>query len=172
MAIKTQLKFVSLRKDIQGLINSNLQQVKLLNEIGEITIKDIQLQTRKGKSIPTKGSQPDITKKWGDRRKRLATVNATRRSFKPYFSNLTFSGQLLDSLKVTIEDFKSVLIRPEGDHDPYQGIKGKPLGKVIENVTLTQYLIDKKRLFLGISKEARDKIAIAVKRTFRRLARR
>jgi hypothetical protein len=86
---------------------------QMLNQIGDLVIKDIKYTTRKGLNYT-------LSQQWRKERKRLAELGQeTHPAFSPNRTNLTISGQLVDSLKKFILGKGVVEIRPDGIHEPY-----------------------------------------------------
>jgi hypothetical protein len=99
----------SVRESFNKVINNQV----LLKELGETIITDIKFQTRKGKFKP-------LSKDWIAERKQIAKATATAQSFSPARSNLTLTGQLIDSLKILTAKAGNILIGFAGIHTPYK----------------------------------------------------
>jgi hypothetical protein len=70
----------------------------LLSQVADVMIKDIQFQARRGRNPITGGNFIPLSKEWIKRRGDLAKTNRTADAYKQSRSNITFTGQLLDSL--------------------------------------------------------------------------
>ena len=69
---------------------------------------------------------PVLTRAWVRRRDRLSTVNKTHPDFSAPNSNLTFTGQLLDSMFITFNITKfAFLFRAKGKHKQYRNLNKK-----------------------------------------------
>lgn len=82
-------------------------------------------QIRKDGKLPDGTSIKPVSRKWKQRRNRLAEYNKTSRHYTPGASKLTFTGRFLSSFKANV--LKSGLfgrvtyeIGPTGKHKPYE----------------------------------------------------
>lgn len=154
-------KFQAKFKKIGNLVASK----PLIDEVGKISIKRIQGVTRSGKNIEG-GSQPGLASTTKITRGNLAKNNSTHPTYSKGRSNLTFSGQLLDSL--TFKKISGGLrIEPSGSRKPYKGAKNAP-----SNKELAGYLSAQGRTFLGIDKTLVNQIKSTIKSFLRRKLRR
>lgn len=78
--------------------NKVIASKKLLDEVGQTVVDDIKFQTRRGQSIPTGSRLKPLSKRWKETRAQIAEATDTQETFSPNRSNLTVTGQLLDSL--------------------------------------------------------------------------
>lgn len=78
------------------------QEPALLSQVADVAIKDIKFQARRGKNPITGGNFIPLSKEWIKRRGELAKTNTTNEAYKQNRSNITFTGQLLDSLSKKI----------------------------------------------------------------------
>ena len=165
MSISVKLNEKSL-KDVEDLIkkafNNVIRNKKMLTEIGEDVTKDIQFQTRAGNSIPNNEKLAPLKKSWILIRKRIAESQGTHQAYREKRSNLTLSGQLLNSLKAKVKGPGSVEVAPTGLRSRYK-IKRKDgkgtyqLGKLITNQKLSEY-VSKKRPYLGVRPIMKERI--------------
>lgn len=203
MSISVKLNEKSL-KDVEDLIKKAFDKVisnkKLLNEIGDDVVKDIQFKTRAGKSIPnneepfkplstarhpflyaiygrldfqkakTKKAQNKLINLRGqqaaegynyiDIRRYISKATPTHQAFREARSNLTLSGQLLNSLKAKFPKKGSILIEPTGIRSKYKikTAKGvKSIGKLTTNKQISEY-VSKKRPYLGVRPIMKERI--------------
>lgn len=165
-------------KNIQGSLDylnervkSITKEEKLMKEISEALIKDIKFQTRRGKNGLTSEKLKPLSEKWIEERAKIAKSINTADAYSKKRSNLTLSGQLLDSIKSKITQNKISLFF-YGNHSPYTKNKkikktkklkrGKSIvnannssntvmvGKSIKNADLAQYIEDGGRQFFVI----------------------
>lgn len=108
------------------------------------------------------------------RRRKLAKVNRTGKSFAPAKSNLTFSGQFINSFVTSISRIKNVVIlkiSPSGIHKGYTNLNGTRQ-KGMTNEKLGELLIDGGRDYRKIGelkqKEIRNIVVNIIKRALRR----
>jgi phage gpG-like protein len=115
----------SLRDSIKKRLKDALDKT-LLKEIGQEVVQDIQINARRGYGVKD-GKQikldplKDSTIKHRDYLDRAG--NATARPFKDDFSNLSVSGQLIDSVKYEVKD-GSIEIGASGTREPYKKLNG------------------------------------------------
>lgn len=105
--------------DIQAKLKEIVKSPELLNEIGDIAIKDIQFQARRGKNPITGGSFIPLSKKWIEKRQKISEVTDVHEAFKANRSNITLTGQLLNSLRKYYTGNKITLFFA-GFHNPYK----------------------------------------------------
>jgi hypothetical protein len=105
--------------DIKAKVKEIIKSPELLNEIGDIAIKDIQFQARRG--ISTDGSKftKALTPKWVRQRENIAKATQTHETFKANRNNITITGQLLNSLRKYSTGNKITLFFA-GFHNPYK----------------------------------------------------
>lgn len=120
--MKVKFKSISIDRvetSVRDKVNSIIGEAALLNEVGDTIIKDIQFQTRRGVS-PKTGERFKPTKKsWREKREKIAEATNTHEAYSKNRSNLTLTGQLLDSLRKTITG-RAVKIYFAGFHLPYK----------------------------------------------------
>ena len=121
MEIKVDLSGLSKRvKKLDETIKLALTREPLLKEIGETAIKDIQFQTRRGINGEDSSKLKPLTRDWVKRRGDLAKRGVpTHAAFSKGRSNLTITGQLLDSIKIKIIKGATVMIGFTGMHKGY-----------------------------------------------------
>lgn len=172
MTVKTKVK-IDLSKINAKVadVTNKLENKQLLESVARIAIDDIKGNAREGKPfIDGKESTfPGLETKTEDRRRRLSTVNTTDRAYSPARSNLTFTGQLLNSLKFSISGLR-IKIFPSGTREPYKYLRGGQ-SKSVSNKIVAQGLAEKGFKFLGIGEPTERKIRAEIVRTLRRLLR-
>ena len=170
MTVKTKVKIdlSKINAKIQD-VTTKLENKQLLESVARIAIDDIRGNAREGKPFVEgkESSFPSLETKTEKRRKRLATVNTTDRAYSPARSNLTFTGQLLNSLKFSISGLR-IKIFPSGTRSPYNYIRGGQ-SKSVSNKIVAQGLAEKGFKFLGIGEPTERKIRSEIVRTLRRL---
>lgn len=156
----------SVRTTFRKVISNN----KMLGEIGDIIVTDVVEQTRNNeKSIPNKMKDlPLLRESWIKRRDILSNYNQTNEAYDSGRSNLTFTGQLLDSLTWAITRAGQLKVYFQGIHKPYKSVKKKkPLGKEITNEQLAKY-VSKTRPFVGVRPAIRLRVSRLVKSYMKR----
>lgn len=124
--------------------------------IGEFVLDQIRGYVRSGINPKTNRSLKKLTDEWKKRREELAKTNPTTDVFSPGRSNLNLTGQLMDRNNFSITSYveeQRVIIEPIGDHKPYVGKSGKPLGKTISNKDLAKFQAEQGREFLVIGQK-------------------
>lgn len=103
----------NVRDAFKKVISNN----KMMGEIGKTVTDDIKFQTRRRVSIPLGSNFPALKdEKWKRLRDR---VQGKHESYGKNRSNLTVTGQLLDSLKWLTSGPGKLKIYFEGTHKPY-----------------------------------------------------
>lgn len=155
-----------LQRTLDKIFKDSSANKKILIEIGEFTKSRIFKFTKSGKSIA--GKKPKSLKRlsasykvfrrgevtfWTDEQGRLRKgnfkskiLNKTGSLFAPDRSNLTLTGQMLDSLKSFVNvGKKTVTVAPTG--------KRRPVGKrrrVLKNTEVAEFVAENGRPFLGL----------------------
>lgn len=145
---------------------------RMMGEIGESIVTDVVDQTRnKEKSIPLKSDLNLLKESWIKQRTWLQKYNQTDPTFEDGRSNLTFSGQLLNSLTYRVIGrglLRGVLeVFFDGIHHPYKG-KNKVLGKELTNDELSEYVAKAGRPVVGVRPAIRLRINTIVKTYIKR----
>lgn len=155
----------SLASDIKATFNLILQDQKVIAEVAQMIIKDIQYQTRRGVSAIDGSKFKPLSMSWIKMRKRI--VSPTHPTFNPTRSNLTISGQLLESIKYESKGQGRIRFYFDGDHEPYKitGVKGNKkgqsltIGKKMPNEKLAGYVEAQGRPFFGVRKSLEPRIS-------------
>jgi hypothetical protein len=170
MAFQFKLKTESVNKlsdDVKTLFNKVITNKQMLNEIGEAVVTDIQVKTKKGYSIPNNSTFKALSRKWINRRTKLADVNPVDEAFAPAKSNLTFTGELLKSIIFTISKGK-LEFDFEDTHAPYNNTNGELIGGGSLNSEIAQGMKEQGRPFFGLSRAVKLKANSIVKKFMKR----
>ncbi len=121
MNISVDLSGLSKRlKRLDETLAISIKQEGMLKEIGEAAIKDIQFQTRRGINGAYGNRLASLSKDWIEKRGDLASRGLnTHPAFEKRRSNLTITGQLLDSIKIKLFQGAAVVIGFTGVHKGY-----------------------------------------------------
>ena len=153
----------STRKVLQKAINSQ----ELLNEVAVLVQRNIIGSARQGKTQDGVALKP-LSKSWVERRKKLSEVNSTGTFYKPSKSNLSFTGQLLDSFTYEISRVNATIrLFFKGSRKPYKGIKKAALEGPATNRELAEQ-IEQDRPFVFIGEKLNKIIVNKVKRSLRK----
>lgn len=165
---------------IKGLSNVNEGVRKLFEKIrtDESLLKDL------GKELLTKtqdfnraGLKPSdgkphkpISSEWADRKEQLGLTNKKDQYYSAGASNVTFTGQLLRSLKIEVFSKQgSVELEASGDRTPYKNSKGTITSKARKNTPtndeLAGYLKEQKRPIFGVGRQLNNSL-VRIVRTF------
>lgn len=170
---KTSVKITGVR-DIaaatQKAINLINTDKDLFNDLGQTVVSRIVGNAKNGQNIDKKNFK-DVSESWRTRRQRLATVNSTDPAFlssKSKKSNLTFSGQLLNSFKYKLNmTALTIGFYFAGSRTPYKGIKKPVLAGLKTNEELAKQ-IEKTRPFVFVSQKLNELLTLKVIKALRR----
>lgn len=129
----------SLKADIEAIIRSPA----VLNAVGETVVERLKYQARVGKPFNESGVFPALKDSTIAHRKYLARYNPTHPTYAAKRSNLTITGEFLNSMKHVISGETAVTIFFDGTHPAYIGKLGRPVSKPIDNAKLFDYLSEK-----------------------------
>lgn len=149
-----------------NLINTDKD---LFNDLGQTVVNRIVGSAKTGKDIENKNFK-DVSDSWRTRRQRLATVNQTDELFRGRSkkSNLTFSGQLLNSFKYKLNmTALTIGFYFAGIRTPYKGIKKPVLAGLKTNEELAKQ-IEKTRPFVFVSQKLNELLTLKVIQALRR----
>jgi len=150
-----------LKENVKKLFEETRSDAQMLIEIGEKTVELTKAFNRAGKS-PDGKAHKKLSKSWIDRKEKLTKTNKVSDFYISGFSNLTFTGQLLDSIKLKKinQSEGSVIINATGPRKPYNNLNGKSVGtkNTPTNEKLVEYLRDMKRFVFGINKQIENNI--------------
>jgi len=154
----------SLNQEILTAFKKVIASNAVLRDIGEVLVLDIVDTTKNEKSIPNKLANLKLLKEaWINRKDRLSKYNKTSPDYEHGKSNLTFTGQLLNSLTYIVEGPGKLKLMFKGNHSAYIGANGKKIGKDISNDKLAGYVAESGRPFMGIRPAMRLRINRIVK---------
>lgn len=112
--------------EVEGDVRTKLTRIisdkGLLTDIGNTVIQDIKRETRRGRNGETGEKFKPLSKSWKKTRGEIESraPEITHPAFSKNRSNLTLSGQLLDSLKIVLISKASVVINFVGTHTAYK----------------------------------------------------
>lgn len=112
-------------------------------EVGQFAVERVKYQARVGSPFNSNDSFPGLKASTIRNRKYLAKNNPPHPTFDPEFSNLTITGEFLDSLTAIDEGDTVLRLAFTGMHKYYRGAKGQRISKTIMNATLAKYLSEK-----------------------------
>lgn len=136
----------NVQDNVKRAFEKVISNTRMLNEIGESITTDVIDQTRvKEKSIPLKSDLKLLKESWIKGRSKLSETNVTDAEYQPGRSNLTFTGQLLNSLKWRVLKAGVLEMFFDGMHKGYT--KGS---KDLSNEKLAQYVAEGGRPFFGV----------------------
>lgn len=153
-----------LEKNVKDAFKKVIASNAMLNEVGKLVTEDIVETTRGERSIPDGLNHLKLLKEsWITRKKRLASTNTKDSAYEEGKSNLTFTGQLLNSLKWKILGPGKIQTFFKGNHAPYVSGTGAKSGKSIKNEDLAKYVAIAGRPFIGVRPAIRVRIQRLVK---------
>lgn len=159
----------NLEKSVKEAFNKVISSNNMLNEIGETVVNDVVDQTRnQERSIPLKSDLKLLKESWLAQKKWLSNSTNTDAAYELGRSNLTFSGQLLNSFTWIINGVGKIKLYFKGTHDPYTAPTGVKYGKPIENEKLAEYVAKQGRPFVGVRPAIRSRINRTVRTYVRR----
>lgn len=158
-----------LQKSVRRNLKKVLQSRSLLEGIGALVLKATKGFSRQGKEPGSLDSFKALDKDTTvPHRKYLAKHNQTSDVFSPGRSNLSLTGQLLESLRVKISRPKSqIFVQPSGTRRPYKGKNGPIKQSITSNKKLAE-ILGKDRPFLRVSSLVRKQIENHIRRFLRR----
>lgn len=146
-------------KNVKDAFNKVIRNQTMLNELGETIVVDIQGVNRSGKS-PKGNKHPSLSESSKRNRRYLSKYNQTHETYSEGRSNVTITGELLDSLESESKRPGEVVVTAVGNHSKYKG-KTKSIGKAVANEKLIKFLKDKGFNIMGI----REKLLPRLRRT-------
>jgi hypothetical protein len=112
-----------LESDTKARINRVISNKELLNEVGTLAVETLKFTARKGISPETGSRFNGLSKEWKDEREKIAEATPTHPAYSKSRSNLTLTGQLMDSIRhSSAVTYRSIIIRIflAGTHKPYR----------------------------------------------------
>lgn len=123
--VKDQSVFLRLEERFRKKFEVVLNNKDFLNEVGEFAADRIRYQARVTKPLNSSGDFPDLKESSVKSRRYLAQHNAVDETFAAERSNLTITGQLLNSLKHVVKGAGLIAIEFTGRHTGYRTGGGK-----------------------------------------------
>lgn len=156
--------------------NKVIANKKLLDEVGQTVVDDIKFQTRRGQSIPTGSRLKPLSKRWVETRGQIGEATDTQETFSPKRSNLTLTGQLLDSLtwRIVGKGLIETLFKGEKRRPYFIKPKTKKGVRKIESKISNEQLaefVQKDRPFVGVRDQVVKRIRLIVISYLRRSSR-
>lgn len=176
MSIRTRFKVPpEIKEQVKAKIQEVINDDKLLNKLGDVTTKEVKLKILEGKNPKTDApfKNPTLTAGWVKKKAQLSSTNTplSAQAVSTREARLAFTGEWLRSIKhfiVQEGNQKSIEIRPEGKHSRYIGADGAPIGKVVDNRTIGQGLIEQGRDWRGVSQKTARRLVQLIRAFVRR----
>lgn len=140
--IKNQGISLTLEKKFRDQMEKVLSSDAFLKEVGQFAVERIAYQARTSKPLNESSSLPALKATTIAARRRIARNNPTHQAYEPARSNLTITGQFLNSLKYALVKAGVIKIGFDGVHKGYVNSNGGR-GLSIANAKLAEYLSDK-----------------------------
>lgn len=159
----------NVKNNIKKLFDEVRKDPSLLLEIGNKTV-ELTVNFNRAGSSPAANlgakKHPKNSDAWENRKEKLTATNPPSEHYRKGLSNVTFTGDLLESIDVTKINTSNgtVEINATGNHKPYRNLDGSKAGKSIPNSTLVGYLKEKRRFIFGINKQITNNINRIVRR--------
>lgn len=172
MGVKVRANRAAISARITGTFNKVLNNKQMLTEIGEFAAKRMKGQLRTGKE-PDGTRFKSLSPKTVEQRQRLEKFNRTGSFYSPRKSNLTFTGQLGDSIKIREIRKGRVSVGPVGRRRSLRTGPQSSARKTRFN-TRNEILgaeLNKERRFIGIDNKGQRTIKNIVLRVLRRALR-
>lgn len=125
---------------IRKQITTVLSDQKVMQEVGTVTTERIRYQARITQPINMDNAFPALKPSTIRNREYLLKYNQNHPTAEKTRSNITITGNFLDSLAYEYVSPGVLAISFKGNHLQYRGKKGQKLGKVITNEQLLGYL--------------------------------
>lgn len=153
------------KKQFQKKVDKIIQSDEWKEIAADYAINQIQGKTRLQKSAKDNSPLKYISEEHKKTKKKLAKLNSKGKNFGASKSNLTITGQLLESLKGQNKK-RSVEIEAKGERKPYKVSKNSYAKKTPSNEELVEYLKEKGFSFIGLSEKMKKNIKKLVKEEF------
>ena len=149
-------------KEIEEATNGLFHSGEFLTKIGEFMVQRIQSVTRSGKSLVTNSKLAPLAQSYIKQRQSMQKSGKVGSDFfSPGRSNLTLTGQMLDSLDYKVDEQRgSVSVQASGIRSD---------GK--DNSKIAQYVTDQGRPFLGLDETGQKRIEQLIQEELRRIFR-
>lgn len=157
--------FKHTKAKINKAIKQSVDSKKVLNKVAEQVTKNVKANTREG--IDYKGKKfAGLADSSIEQRDYLADYNRTHADYSSGRSNATLTGELVDAIGFEVKNEK-ITIEAKGTHRAYKGKRGK-YKHTSSHADILNALWDLGRKIMGLSKTARKKAVVEIKREFRR----
>ena len=158
-------------KDIEKKLKGAKIDKAAQSHMSKIIIEDVKQTIREGKNPNKHGNSKikRIKQSTIKRRKELAKKNKTHSDYSASKSNLTLTGELIDSLTCKFKRLKSgigFILSAKGVHKRYVGTKGKRVGKRVKNIEIIKAQAAMGRRVLGIRRKTRDRLVKILKELY------
>lgn len=134
----------NVKKSIVELFNEIRKDEKLLLDIGNETVRMTKGFLRSGKSPKDKKPLPALEDETIEQKKRMKSHNSVAKYYGDGLSNLSFTGQLIDSIEVvSIDREKSIAkidVTDNAKRKPYKLANGKSVKDTPTNSQIYQWL--------------------------------
>lgn len=165
-AFRAQIKGIkNLEETTKKIVRAGIEDKETMQQAGQIIQRSIVGSARTGKNPDGESFKP-LSKAWIKRKARLSEVNTTSEFYKKSRSNLSFTGQLLDSFSFSIN--KNILsFFFKGNRKPYKGIFKAQLEGPATNAELAES-IEKERPFVFLGDKPGKQVTIMIIRQIKR----
>jgi hypothetical protein len=169
--------------NIKGIFDRTVNSLSVYGEMATAAIRLIKGFTRSGKEASggKYRSIKSLAESTINQRRRMARYNKTSELFSPEKSNLTFTGQLIESVKTLAIKVtqRMVVVGPEGKRKPYKNKDGSNVGSSPKrkgqknagpptNEELGRYVAEQGRLFLFLDDKGKKQLKNIVLKHLRR----
>jgi hypothetical protein len=129
---------------ISKAVKRTVDNKELQRNIGNFLVTDIRRSAERGFIINPSDTgklkrNPALAKSTKKKRKEIAAYNKTAATFSPNKSNLTFSGQYLQSI-VAVVKRGFIIVSARGSRKPYRNKDGSSVKNTPSNEELTKFL--------------------------------
>lgn len=145
-----QSSIKSIEDNVRKAFDKVIANKQLLKDLGDTIVKDIKGVNRTGISPKTGTKHPELTSVTKEIRGVLSQTNSTDPSYKRDKSNITFSGQLLNSIQSTSNGPGEIEIKATGTHKPPVDNRGKATGDVVSNESIISDLSSRGFYVMGV----------------------
>jgi hypothetical protein len=138
-------QFTKVESQLREAATDILSGSALKKEVGDFAVERLKFQARTGKPFNDRKEFPLLHDSTIDKRIYLAKYNKTHPTYEDGFSNVTLTGEFLDSLGWRDEGGSGAFLSLAftGMHKFYVGAKGQRISKPLGNDTLAKYLAAK-----------------------------
>lgn len=169
MANKTVVKITGAKEvgsNLRKKLAAAVAEKQHLESLALVVQKSIVGNARLGKD-PDGNKFKELSESWIERKSKLSKVNKPSEFYRKRKSNITFTGQLLDSFKYKIiQSTLTIEFFFQGLRRPYKGLRKESLETVATNKELASK-IEQARPFVFISDKVADVISNLIRRKIR-----